>query len=305
MRLNRGTLVMIALLVVVIAAVLVINNQQTTAPTPTATLQEATGSLLPNVAGESVVSYEVRDNASGTFIALTKDAGGAWHIDATNALSERDPEQSLINSTVGQLTNIKYNNIFQNSELATFGLDHPAYTILVTTSDGQLYTIYIGSKSPTSSRYYTVVQQSTAPEATELPGAEATPEATASVASKRIVRLAQAATPEATAEMTAEATIEAAAEMTPEATAEATVEATPEATADVIQNPGVTLEGEQTVYLIPQTVIDTLKGWLTMPPYAPLPTAVPTNEGGSLLPIPEIGATSAPGEATAEATAAS
>lgn len=296
MRLNRGTLVMIALLVVVIAAVLFVNNQQTTAPTPTATLQEATGTLLPNVAGESVVRYEVRDNASGTFIALTKDSGGAWHIDATNAIGERDPEQSIINSTVGQLTNIKYNNVFQNDELATFGLDHPAYTILVLTSDGQLYTIYIGSKSPTSARYYTVVQQSTASEATEA-ASEATAEATASVSSKRIVRLAQAATPEATAEMTAEATAEM--------TAEATTEATPEATADVIQNPGVTLEGEQTIYLIPQTVIDTLKGWLTMPPYAPLPTAAPTNEGGSLLPIPEIAATAAPGEATAEATAAS
>ena len=120
MRLNRGTLVLIVVLVVVFAAVLFINNQQTSAPAATSTPQPASGRLLPNVAGENVVRYEVRDNTSGQFVALTKDAGGAWHIDATNALEGRDPEQSLINTTVGQIASINFNNTFEGDQLATF-----------------------------------------------------------------------------------------------------------------------------------------------------------------------------------------
>lgn len=285
MRLNRGTVVLIVVLVVVFAAVLFVNNQQTSAPVATNTPLPASGQLLPGVASETVVRYEVRDNTSGQFVALTKDAGGAWHIDATNALEGRAPEQSLINSTVGQLTSINFNNTFDDDQLTTFGLDHPAYTVQVTTSDNQFYTIYVGAKSPTSARYYTVVQQTAAPESTAEPMTDATSEATAEVASKQVAppaRIAQASTEEPTAEATAAVTAEA--------------------TANVIQNPGITLEGTQTIYLIPQTVIDTLKGWLTNPPYAPLPTATPTNEGGSLLPIPEIGATTAPAEATTAPT---
>lgn len=276
MRLNRGTLALIGLLVIIIIAVAVISNQQASAPAATATPQQATGPLLPGVAGETVVRYEVRDNTDGRFVALTKDAGGAWNIDATYALDGRDPEQSLINSTVGQLTNINYNNTFQDDQLATFGLDHPGYTILVTTSDSRFYTVYIGSKSPTSARYYAVVEEALTSDATE--------EATSEVASKRII---QAATEEATAE----------------ATSEATPEVTPEATREVISSPEVTLEGTQTIYLIPQTVIDTLTAWLANPPYAPLPTAEPTTDTTeSLLPIPEIVPTVVPTEATPEAT---
>ncbi len=51
-----------------------------------------------------------------------------------------------------------------------------------------------------------------------------------------------------------------------------TAESTAEATPNRIENPAITLSGSKTIYLIPQTVIDTLKKWLTTPPYAPLPT---------------------------------
>jgi hypothetical protein len=317
---------------------MLINNNQASAPGTTPTPVEATGPLFADLVAGTIVRYEVRDNTAGTFTALTKDTGGAWHVDGTNTLAGRDPDQSLITTTAGQIASIQYNNTFTDDKLDTFGLASPSYTVIVTTDAGLAYTIYVGAKAPTSSRYYAVVQQSAIPaataEATTEPGtfdvqpgeaiatqnitgqnaneegvlppdanatSEPTAEATAAPASKRIF---QAATSEPTAEVTQQAvatenvegqnanesgvvpsgtaTVESAAAATAEmmaaATTEATAESTAAATASVIQAPGVTLTGQQTIYVIPQTVIDTLKRWLTTPPYAPVPTAAPTSE---------------------------
>ncbi len=261
MRWNRGTIVLIAALLVVIVVVLVINNNQASAPGETPTPEVSTGPLLPVTDATSITRYEVRDNSTGDFAALTKDSGGAWHIDATNILPTRDPDQSLIDSTAGKIVGLKFSNSFTNDQLATFGLDAPSYTLLVTTTDGSLYTIYVGNKTPTSPSYYTIVQTGTAASTAEAPQA------------------------------TAEATVEATAEMTAEATAEATEPVR-------IENPEITLSGSQTIYVIPQTVIDTLTKWLQTPPYAPLPTAVPTDIAPLETPTPEVTV-----EPTAEATA--
>lgn len=265
MRFNRGTIGLLAILLVVIIAVLVINNQQASAPGETPTAAANTGALLPNVATENIVRYEVRDNNTGSFTAVSKDAGGAWVIDATNALADRVPEQSLIDTTAGQIVAINYSNTFTDTGLSNFGLDSPDFTVFVTTADGQRYVIHIGDKQPTGPRYYAIVAQETAPAAT----AEATVEA---------------------AELPA---------------ADATAEATAEATADLNESPRVTLEGEQTIYLIPQTVIDTLKRWLATPPYAPLPTATPTLAPTATPEATAEATAEATPEATAEATAAS
>ena|GEM_PF-756089 len=301
MRLNRGTLVLLAVLLLVIVAVLVINNQQANAPgDATATPNMASGPLLPNVAAENIVRYEIRDNNTGAFTAVTKDAGGAWVIDATNEIEGRVPEQSLIDTTAGQIIAINYNSTFEDDQLAEFGLDQPDYTVLISTTGGQLYTVYIGAKVPTGPRYYAVMEQSTfTPEATMEPGAVATQNVDDENANEEGVAPTSEVTAETTAEATsdsatesgdaskpvphAQATEEATDEVTATeevmdeitATEEATAELTPEATGELIANPLVTLSGSKTIYLIPQTVIDTLKRWLATPPYAPEPTPDP------------------------------
>ncbi len=308
MRMNRGTIILIAALLVVIIAVLFVNNQQASAPPTTPTTVASTGPLLPGIDGTKVVRYEIRDNTSGNFTALVKDTGGAWHIDGTNTLPHRDPDQTTINSTVGQIATVQYSNKFSDSTLSTFGLDKPSYTLLVTTSDNKLYTVYIGSKSPTNPSYYAIVQQGSAPAST----AEATTEATVAVTAPpnagkllfqsqpRQASTAQA-TPPATAEATSNANVVPTVQVTELGTAEGTAEITQEATAavtayptaNVIHNPGVTLTGTQTIYVVPQTVINTLTGWISTPPYAPLPTPTPTEA---------VTAEATAASATAEAT---
>ena len=269
MRWNRGTIVLIAALLVVIVVVLVINNNQASAPGETPTPEVNSGVLLPVTDVSTIARYEMRDNSTGDFAALTKDSGGAWHIDATNALPTRDPDQSLIDSTAGKIVGLKFSNSFTNDQLATFGLDAPSYTLLITTNDGNLYTLYVGNKTPTSPSYYTVLLNTTAPSATEdTSAAIATENVNSADANTLGGESLDAITPEATAQVSA-ATAEAAATISPEATAEATEPVR-------IENPQITLTGSQIIYVIPQTVIDTLTKWLQTPPYAPLPTATPT-----------------------------
>lgn len=301
MRLNRGTLALLVVLLLVIVGVLVVNNQQANAPgDPTATPNTTTGPLLPGVPVENIARYEIRDNTTGTFTAVTKVAGGDWVIDATNALEGRSPESSLIDTTAGQIVAINYNTTFEDDNLADFGLDQPDYTVLITTTSGELYTVYIGAKAPTAPRYYAVLAQGTSDAAAtiepgdqaiatqEIGGENANEEgvipadSTAEVASDAAGAQSADATAEATSEsddaskpVFRQATEEATAEATAEATLEATAELTPEATADVIASPAVLLSGTQTIYTIPQTVIDTLKRWLVAPPYAPEPTPDP------------------------------
>lgn len=285
MRLNRGTISLLVILLLVIVGVLVVNNQQANAPgDPTTTPNTASGPLLPGVPVENIARYEIRDNTTGAFTAVTKDASGAWVLDATNALEGRSPEQSLIETTAGQIVAINYNTTFEDDELASFGLDQPDYTVLITTTTGQLYSVYIGAKAPTAPRYYAIMEQATgAAKATMEPNAIATQNVDDENANEEGIAATDEATAEATSDdaskpvLRAQATEEATEEATDVvgATPEATIEITPEATGDVIANPGVTLSGTRTIYTIPQTVIDTLKRWLPNPPYAPEPTPDP------------------------------
>lgn len=335
MRFNRGTLILLAVLIVVIVAVLLINNQQATAPgEATATASTVSGPLLPGIATDEIVRYEVRNNTTGEYTALTEDTEGVWTIDSTNALAGREPEQALIESTAEQITDINYTNMFEDDELATFGLDQPSYTVFITTEAGQFYTIYIGAKAPTSSRYYAVVE--TANTEVETDAGEAGAVATADLSDVNdndsavlplddgdLVEITaeplsdDASKPAARAQATEEvpdeggavATLELAGEnenesgvmpegdvtreVTSEATAVATADALPEITAEPREDPAVVLEGTQTIYLIPQTVIDTLTRWLVTPPYSPEPTQEPTQGlGGEAPPLLEEGASS-------------
>ena len=176
------------------------------------------------------------------------------------------------------------------------------------TNDGNLYTIYIGNKAPTSPSYYTIVLNSTAPSATEEAGAAiATENINAADANSVGGEILANVTPEMTAEAPAATADAASAIATDEATAESTAEATPNRILDA----AVTLSGSQTIYVIPQTVIDTLTKWLPTPPYAPLPTAAPTDiiPLETLTPEPTVAPTAevtaeVTTEATAEATVA-
>lgn len=300
MRLNRGTIVLVVALLVVVVGALLISNQQASAPgTPTATPNPESGPLFATIENGGVIArYELREAAGGTFIELNRLDAQNWSVAGSAADASRTPESSLIETTAGQLADIEYTTSFESDDLASFGLTNPQYVVYVETGTGDGYTLYIGAKTPTNPRYYAVIEPGIAAPA---PAAESTAEAIAAATVEATVEA------EAPADATAEATVEADADATAEMT-DAVVAATRDPLAtDVFANllnptsipsrpAAFTLSGTKTIYVIPQTVLNTLTGWLINPPYQPPPTATP-------LPSPTLESTvEVTAETTAEAT---
>jgi hypothetical protein len=260
MRLNRGTLILLAAAVVIIVGIAILNNNQASAPgTPTATPGTATTALLP-VTVDLVRTVEIVNNADGTSTTLNADARGTWRISASNP-ADRDPDQDYITTQVTNLLALQGENVFEvaESELDNFGLATPANIIRVT-ADGTLYTLFVGRSNPAGNRFYVALQTSAAaPEAESTPDAEATPDVVPSVATGALTQsLLLTAPPQET----------------------------------------VALSGTQTVYLVARGTINTLVGLVAAPPYLPAPTATPTPTA-TLNPLSEVQIATATAEAIA------
>src|SRR5688500_666198 len=81
MRLNRGTLGLLALCALVIVGVIFNQTQranQTVTPTPVPSTEVA---LFTGLVQENVVRFEVRDNTTGATTTLLKDAANVWSIE--------------------------------------------------------------------------------------------------------------------------------------------------------------------------------------------------------------------------------
>jgi hypothetical protein len=248
MKLNRSTLALVAISLIVIVGALVLNNTGALAPaaaTPTATLEGAS-ILFPNVDQNAVVQISARNNTTGAFTTLTRDAANLWRIDATNA-TDRAVDQVEAVGTMGVLASLEAAQSFAADDLAPFGLDTPDTTFTLATADGAVFTLHIGALNPGGNRFYAVVESTTVTAPTPVPA------------------------------LTAEATPEATAESTPEATSEAVpadIALTPESTPEPVVP--VTLTGPRTVFLVPEELVSGLIGLIDDPPYVPPPTALPT-----------------------------
>lgn len=313
MRLNRGTLAIMAVCALVIIGVIFNQTQranQPLNPTPTASAETA---LFAGLVQENVVRYEVRDNATGATTTLNKDVANIWSIQQQPGDTPDYPVDQLMSvGTMGVLATLTSFDQFESADLASFGLDTPGHTLTLLTNDGTVYTLHIGDVNPNGTRYYGIVDvqtgtgalQATAEataltlddqndadvlseqatsEATATPepvvgntGASATEEATASSLSEANDADVVTEEADATAETSAteDAVVSAATEA---ATAETTPDAavTLEVTAEATIEPLVVLEGTQTIVLVPSDLVVNLLRLVEEPPFI-YPTATPT-----------------------------
>lgn len=164
MRMNRGTLVLLVASVVVILAVLLLNNQPASAPAPTPeATAEGAGPIFPEIASvqDTVVKVEAANADATQKTVLTKDEGGAWTVaEATNsrALATDQTKAVGVVTTLATLASID-RFALGDRNAADFGLDEPASTFTLTDKDNNTYSLKIGSKSPTTPRYYAFVNE--------------------------------------------------------------------------------------------------------------------------------------------------
>ncbi len=176
MRLSRNTLLLIAALAAVIVIMLVVSNNQVSAPaadtTPTAVVG---GPLFGDLAARPVLITQLvlRDNATGATQRYGRDADNLWGLEDGRPIAA-DSVLTAINDLAG----LNANDTFESDSLAQFGLDHPAYTVFITTSDDTAFALHIGGKNPNGARYYVTTQTlTTADVPTPAPAAESTLEA--------------------------------------------------------------------------------------------------------------------------------
>lgn len=200
MRLSRGTFVLIVVCVIVIIGVLLINNNPTSAPgntTPTAS-QAAGGPLFPGIDANTLVRFEIRDNRTGERTVLTRTSEDVWGLDesdqpgagdvtsdalsgvvvdataeagaldesAVNTFSVQTTsgqplDQNVVLTDIGTFLGLNATDSFESEDLASFGLDHPGYSILASAEDGTVYELHIGGANPSGNRYYAVLEQLT------------------------------------------------------------------------------------------------------------------------------------------------
>jgi hypothetical protein len=278
MRLNRGTIILIALGLLVIIGVLVINNQQASAPdTPTPTSEAVVGPVFDELAGNDVARLEIINNSSGDSVVLTQGADRTWQVAAATYATDRATDQDKALKVVGDLVLLQTADRYEGETLANFGLETPSYIVYIDTPAGERHTLYVGNRNPTGNRYYILRESGDTPEALRdevaalmEAAAETTPEAEATdePAEAQEAEMSEAEATEEPAAADAETGDEA--------------ETTPEP-----YNPLTLAQATGTILVVPQLAISDLVGLVGSPPYVPPPTATPTATA-TLNPLSEV-----------------
>ncbi|MCS6836296.1 MAG: DUF4340 domain-containing protein [Anaerolineae bacterium] len=152
MKMNRNTLIfLVAGLVVIGLALLALSGGGTTDTTASPTPQGG-GPLFPDVAMQDVKQLTIRDEASGNETTIRQAEDGAWVLEGrSEALT-----QTTVDTAVSNLVNLRAETRFSATDLAQYGLDAPTTAIRFTAKD-QDYSLLIGRKNPSGTRYYALV----------------------------------------------------------------------------------------------------------------------------------------------------
>lgn len=243
MRLNRGTLMILALAIVVIIAAAVILNTQEEAPiNEAASIEVVNIPVFEAVNVETVNRLVVLQNGDGALTVMDRE-GDEWVITQATNSTEREVDQETAQARIHEVLALAASDSFAGELLDDFGLTTPQYIISLA-DDERVQTLYIGGQNPGGTRYYALLSEDTP--------------------------------------------------VLPEPI-------TADDEADGPAYEPVTLSGGQPIYLVAQTVVNSLTGMIANPPYVPAPTPTPL-PSATLNPLSEVQQATATHEAYATET---
>ncbi len=157
MRLNRGTLIILAVsLIVIVGALLITSNpsSQTAEASPT---PAGGGPFFPDMTADSVVGFTVGENASDAFMRLARDdAESDWTISGSVDAETRELDLEAVAAAIDNVVALAAETQFEVENLAEFGLDEPAFTLEIDSGEA-VDIVLVGNPNPGETRYY--VQQ--------------------------------------------------------------------------------------------------------------------------------------------------
>ena len=157
MKPSNQLIVALVFLILAAAGIALVNKEvikPLTTPTPTERAK-----LLAGVLPTEITRVSITDNATKTTFSAELDKSSQWKI--TKADKSKDlglgVDQNQLVNAVAVLPNMTPTTSFDVVELVPFGLDKPAYTLILTIR-GSDTTLQIGAENPDKTDYY--VQES-------------------------------------------------------------------------------------------------------------------------------------------------
>jgi hypothetical protein len=135
----------------IVLAVIVLNNPAGT-PGAQGDATPSTEKVFAAISLDAVRSLTVRENASNLSVELVQGEDGTWTV--TN--NPNPAQQQALDNAVASIINIQSSDRFEAQDLAPYGLDNPTHTLTITTQQNE-YTLRIGSRNPSGTRYYALV----------------------------------------------------------------------------------------------------------------------------------------------------
>ncbi|MBM3144546.1 MAG: DUF4340 domain-containing protein [Chloroflexi bacterium] len=153
---RRSTWFVVVVFLVLVASVLYWNNREVppgeAGETPQSSLGVETALVFDIPEGVYVAGLRVED-AEGNLVEMQrKDEESPWAIIEP---PRDDADSDRIQGVVDQLTFMSVDTALVTApELDVVGLEAPQYSILLTFSDGQQHSLYIGDETITTTSYY-------------------------------------------------------------------------------------------------------------------------------------------------------
>jgi hypothetical protein len=160
MKLQRSTLLLVAIALLLGGTVLVTQSQRSGSPSPTTASVDVETSPLFEFAEADVVSLTIE--TSSLTVAFERDDEGFWQMVQPE---ERPAEDAAIAFLLSRLTTdgLVQTTTFDAANQAEFGLDNPFATVALTLEDGTGHRFILGDADFSGQNYYALIDPDSLP----------------------------------------------------------------------------------------------------------------------------------------------
>jgi hypothetical protein len=172
---SRLILAIIAIVVVVLIGALIISVLPASAPPAPDIIPTLAGGgpLFPDMAEATITSLAVEDLATGLRVSYIRNSTGVWTL--VDDTSGYVIDSAAMERNAAAFAGLVANDRFMSDALPDYGLEAPAYLVLVRMADGATAELYVGGTNDAGDRRY-VVAAMHVPPGEGAPTAEFTPE---------------------------------------------------------------------------------------------------------------------------------
>ncbi|HEY9887418.1 MAG TPA: DUF4340 domain-containing protein, partial [Candidatus Obscuribacterales bacterium] len=160
MKLQRSTVVLVAIALVMGGAVLLTQGPNSESDRPSTAQGDAENSPVFTFEEEDVVGLEIE--TAGQAVAFERDATGLWQMTQP---TPQPAEEAAIAFLLSRLTTdgLRQTTTMDAANQADFGLDVPFATVEITLADGTTHSLALGDADFSGQNYYALIDPATIP----------------------------------------------------------------------------------------------------------------------------------------------